>query len=480
MTRRFAALAVTCAVALGVAPIGAQITAEDAIYFIITDRFRDGDAANNFSVRPTDARGYHGGDFAGIIASLDYIADLGFTAIWISPVVDNAGGAYHGYWAVDFYGVEAHFGTMESLRDMVAAAHARDMAVIVDLVVNHTGNRHPWLSDPAYADWFNERIDLRNATTQAEVERYWLSGLPDMNFDNPEVRDYFIEMALWWIDQTGIDGYRLDTVKHVPQSFWRDFATAIHDRYPDFYLVGEVFDGNHGYVGAYQNTGMDGLLDFPLYFPVREFINNDGPGTEVARAMRAAASYPDRMAMGTFIDNHDVARFIHQERRDRDAKVRLGLLYLFTYTGIPVMYYGTEIPLDGGSDHGNRADMVWDRTGDYVADVRRLTTLRRERPALATGEFALLGAAADWVAYARSGDGEAYVVILNNATAATEVTVAIGDLGRNARSARDLLGEAHVPVRRGEVTVALPAMTGALLELSPERIGLFKRLFGRR
>lgn len=459
-------------------PVFAQITPADSIYFVMTDRFHDGDPDNNYSVRPNDWAAYHGGDFAGLIEKLDYIEGLGFSAIWISPVVDNQRGGYHGYWTVDFYAVEEHFGDMETLRQLVREAHARDMKVIVDLVVNHTAVLHPWNADPEYDDWFNPRRPLVEAETQEEIETFWLASLPDLNHENPEVNEYLIDMSLWWIEQTGIDGYRLDTVKHVPAHFWEAFADAIHAEYPDFYLVGEVFDGRLNYVGNYQNTGMNGLLDFPIYFPLQRMLVQDGTGTELARMMEQAAQYPDRSQMGTFIDNHDVERFINNERNFREGKLRQGLLFLFTYTGIPIMYYGTEIPLEGGSDHGNRADMVWDEEGKYVEDVRQLTAFRREYPALVEGEIEVLGGEEHWAAFARSSDDSVLVTVLNTNTEEADIDVPIPQRWRDYRSGRDLLTDSRFTLRRGQLRLELPAYTGALIELSEERYGFFRRLFG--
>jgi glycosidase len=392
----------------------AQIGPADSIYFLITDRFNDGDPTNNFTVRPNDVVAYHGGDFAGIIEKLDYIAALGNTAIWISPVVDNQSGGYHGYWAIDFYGVEEHFGDMEILQRLVRESQSRGIKVIIDLVVNHTGLQHPWVSDPDYVDWFNPRITLRDFNDPVAVENHWLAGLPDLNQHNPETRQYLIDMAIWWIDQLGHDGYRLDTVRHVPRDFWEDFTQAIHGRYPDFFLIGESFDGDPARVASYQRAGFNGMLDFPMYFSFREMIRNGGPARDLARAMMQARVFPDRSMVGTFIDNHDVPRFMNQIRTFRDEKLSQGLLFLYTYTGIPILYYGTEFPIDAPGEHTSRMLVPWEREARFAGLISLLARLRAQHPALSVGEIDIVYANDHVVVFSRQDGDQVFLTILNN------------------------------------------------------------------
>ncbi|NMR96432.1 alpha-amylase, partial [Vibrio parahaemolyticus] len=139
------------------------------------------------------------------------------------------------------------------LKLLVEEAHKRDIKVILDYVVNHVGYDSPWLDDENYKDWFNENKEIFNWNDQSEVEKGWLMGLPDLNFDNPDVVDFFLENSLWWIDETGIDGYRLDTVKHVPKEFWSKFTSNILEKYPDFYFLGEVWSENIYYIRQYED-----------------------------------------------------------------------------------------------------------------------------------------------------------------------------------------------------------------------------------
>ena len=161
-----------------------KISQDDLIYFLMTDRFCDGDPNNNQGVAKESLSSYHGGDFQGIIDKLDYIKDLGFTAIWISPVVKNQVAGYHGYWATDFYQTNEHFGSLAKLKELVQEAHKKEIKVIFDQVVNHTGLLHSWIGDPKYEKWFHERVPIVDYSNQQQVEEGWLANLPDFDQNN--------------------------------------------------------------------------------------------------------------------------------------------------------------------------------------------------------------------------------------------------------------------------------------------------------
>lgn len=390
--------------ASAVEPIGPT----DLIYFIMTDRFNDA-APNEYYANKKDASGYHGGDLQGIIEKLDYINSLGFTAIWITPVVDNQPGGYHGYWAIDFYKVEEHLGNLDDLKRLVEEAHLRGMKVILDVVINHTGSLHPFVYDKP--DWFHAKRLITDWNDQRQVEDGWLAGLPDFDQSNPQVMEYLIDMALWWIDQTGVDGFRLDTVKHVQKEYLTKFAYAIKARYPDFYLVGEVFDSRAGFIEGYSMTGIDGFLDFPMYYGISDTLAKDKGPEALERAVISGSLYSRRNLMGTFIDNHDVPRFVN--RLDEPVRrLEQALAVAMTYTGIPVVYYGTEIALPGGNDPDNRRDMVFEEN-DVTETLRRLTKIRKQNAELVYGDIDLIGLGAYGFAYQRTYEGSSTVLLLN-------------------------------------------------------------------
>lgn len=441
-----------------------RITGEDMIYFVMTDRFYDGDTTNDANTAKSDLKSYHGGDFQGIIDKLDYIKDLGFTTIWISPVVDNEPFGYHGYWAYDFYKTEEHFGTAAKLKELVDTAHSKDMKVIADLVVNHTGARNPWASDPKYDGWFHDKGIITNYNDQSEVENGRLAGLPDFNTENPEVRKYLIDMAKWWISQAGFDGYRLDTVRHVPKEFWDEFVKEIKKDYPDFYFIGEVFSGDADYVAGYQKTGIDGITDFPMYYAINDVFGSVKPASRLAEAIEKSSVYSDRYLMGTFIDNHDVPRFTNQLTAFRTEKIRQALAFMMTYTGIPVMYYGTEIAMKGGSDPDNRRDMDWAAKSPFTDYVKKLTSIRKANPALTSGELKISRVESDFISYYRTSGSNTVIVAYNTSNKEKQAIVPIPkEAAANHKSVVDKLdGRRYVF-----------AENGLALTMAPRQVNIF-------
>ncbi len=181
-------------------------------------------------------------------------------------------GGYHGYWIEDFYQVDPHFGTLGDLKTLVKEAHKRDMKVILDFVANHVGYNHPWLHDPTKKDWFHPKKEIFDWNDQTQLENGWVYGLPDLAQENPEVKTYLIDAAKWWIKETDIDGYRLDTVRHVPKSFWQEFAKEVKSVKKDFFLLGEVWSDDPRYIAEYGKYGIDGFVDYPLYGAVKQSL----------------------------------------------------------------------------------------------------------------------------------------------------------------------------------------------------------------
>lgn len=264
------------------------INQDDIIYFLLTDRFyRNGDSASLDGVDPSKPKHYHGGNFEGIIEKIPYLKNLGVTALWITPVylqipdyidpteetVGNSGYGYHGYWTLDFNQVDPHLyikkddypqGSKWYVRDLVKSLHDNGIKFIMDIVVNHTGYKHPGFINqgdnptPINPSWFNP------ASAEDEIEGQ-LAKLPDFDLDSPNVADYHIQSILSWIKETGVDGIRMDTAKHVERIFWQYYKTQVAGLHPDVNLIGEVLDERIEYLSQYQKYwAFDNLFDFPL------------------------------------------------------------------------------------------------------------------------------------------------------------------------------------------------------------------------
>ncbi|MBX7193521.1 MAG: hypothetical protein K1X94_15810 [Sandaracinaceae bacterium] len=423
---------------------------DEVVYFVLTDRFVNGDPSNDGDstcTDPSSPRLFHGGDLEGLRQSLDYVAELGATTIWITPVAAQVGRhgtrcGYHGYWAdlddPDDGAIEPRLGGAPALTALLEAMHARGLRLMADVVVNHAGYdarltraRPEWLHDSASC------ASLGDPTVTCPI-----FNLPDLAQERPEVSRYLVaqtESLLW---RFPVDALRVDTVKHVPASFFRDaWLPAVHELRSDGYVVGELFDdtGLAAY-DAYYDAGFDGLLDFVLRRALVEGIARRGSLDDVADAIQAPI---DRWGIararlrGTMIDNHDVPRFLSEaspgmpaeEQRER---LTMALGVLFTSPGIPHLYYGTELGMLGvnDADDHNRRDLPGWALGtapwpeappDHLAAparthaiVRALGALRGAHPALRRGGYAELwrpgGGGTQLLAYVR-GEGPSPVVI---------------------------------------------------------------------
>jgi len=311
---------------------------DEVIYMMMVDRFNNGDTSNDQDANINDPLAYHGGDFKGITEKLDYIKEMGFTAIWLTPIFENMDKGYHGYWIKDFYQTNTYFGSIEEFKTLVEEAHKRDIKVILDFVVNHVGPKHDWLNDPAKNNWFHDNKSISNWNDQEEVETGWLYDLPDLDQDNPEVSKYLLDAAKWWIQETDIDGYRLDTVKHVPKEFWNDFSREVKSVKDSFFLIGEVWHDNPNVIVEYQGTGIDGFMDFSQNASLRTAFekSNQSLGWLFSNNERNNNLFDRPELLGQFIDNHDMQRFTNlaiQNNQDPISQLKLGLTYMYTAPG---------------------------------------------------------------------------------------------------------------------------------------------------
>lgn len=368
-----------------------MLTQADVIYFIVVDRFCDGTDTNNQDVDKSNPTAFHGGDFEGIRQRIPYLKALGVTALWMTPVVRNTSmpewqaWGYHGYWPEDFERIDPHYftpggdlpdGSRLHLKRLVDELHANGIQVILDVVTNHVGYNHPLFQDDSgwviKKSWFNHR-DATSVVQQS------LMGLPDLNQDDVEVSDYFIGMILDWIADTGVDCLRFDAVKHVASIFWQRVKTYIKGKYPNLTLIAEVLDSQVHNTAVYQtHYDFDTVFDFPLQHALVAALVHEAPLSEVLARPEICTTekqgvlnddfmYANHNRLITLIDNHDTdARLwtllLRKYEGDRDAALRpylMSLTLLFCLRGIPQIYYGDEIGLEGGRDPDNRRDMPW-------------------------------------------------------------------------------------------------------------------------
>jgi len=379
----------------------------DIMYLIMTDRFADGDPSNDHQAyAPGDydrskSHGWHGGDFRGIEQHLDYLQQLGVTTVWTTPAYDNGATpqAYHGYSAVDMYAVDPHFGTLADYESLAEAVHRRGMKLVLDTVPNHVGPLHPWVNDPPTPDWFHGTLQHHIAAksnfrplvdphsdpqqSQEVTDGWFVDLLPDMNQENPLVSKYLIQNAEWWVESAGLDGLRLDTFPFVGRAFWHDFHSQLHTLYPRLTTVGEIFHPDPAitsyFVGGVPHrgidTGLDTPFDYPVYFTLRETLIKGLPMTRLADILCEDRLYPHPERLVTFEGNHDTMRFLH-EKGATVASLKLAFGLLATMRGMPQIYSGDEIAMDGADDPDNRRDFP----GGFPGDKENAFTLQERSP----------------------------------------------------------------------------------------------------
>ncbi len=432
------------------------------VYLAMVDRFYNGDPTNDRLVQPDcfevgGDRSYHGGDIAGLRARLDYLRDLGATAIWTTPLYaqDDWGCGYHGYWAEYDpdapLAVEPRLGTADEVRAYVTDLHAAGMLAVFDLVVNHTGRGSELPHERP--DWFHDAADCEAGPAEHNCA---LSGLPDFAQENPEVAAYLSATSQQWVETFGIDGVRMDTAKHVPLSYFADsWMPAVRAARSDLWVVAEVFDGSGAQVfEPYFDAGFSSATHFPLRYTLRDVFGNGASLNLLADRVREAIDELglDRaLTMMTFLSNHDVPRWAEEvfegaSPARRLAAYRLALATIFTTPGIPQLYQGDELGLRGFWPDNRRLMPAWAwaadaRAGDHPESlpdaggtydfVKALIAIRRDNAALYKGYYSELwrqNAGPRLYAFFRgSGDNRIVVVIHDGDGPSGEVSMRLQD-----------------------------------------------------
>lgn len=461
----------------------------DVLYLITPDRFANGDPSNDTlegaRVDRSRSGGRHGGDIRGVTDHLDYISDLGVTAIWLNPVQKNSANSYHGYAISDFYAVDPRFGTMDDYVEMIDKAHEMGLKVVMDMIFNHCGSAHWWMEDLPTSDWLNVNNEFVQTNHQkwtavdphaAPSERSgftdgWFNrGMPDLNQRNPLLATYLIQSSIWWIEYARIDGIRQDTHPYMDLQFGADWCNAVLTEYPDFNIVGETwYPVGSGFPAWWQrgsklnpmDTGLKTVMDFNLAFIVPDAFNeandpSDGASKGLFNIYVSLANdflYEDTENILIFLDNHDLSRFARKDDAGLD-KYRQGVAFILTTRGIPQIYYGTELLFTGTKNEGDgiiRKDMPGGWQGDersvFTSEGRTdmeneawnyMSTIlnwRKTSEAVKHGDliqYAPLREYGDCYVYARIKGDETVLVVLNGSDKAAEL-----EMGRYSDVIRD-------------------------------------------
>lgn len=401
---------------------------DETVYSIMIDRFNNGDTKNDEGVNTKDPLAYNGGDFQGIIERLDYIKDMGFTTIRLTPIFDNVENGYHGYWVNDFYKTDEHFGSIKTLKKLVNEAHKRDMKVVVDFVTNNVASNQQWVTNASKQDWFHKKQGIHDWNNQQQLENGWVDGLPDLNQDNPEVKKYLIDAAKWWIAKTDIDGYSLPEINHVPVSFWSAFSKEVKQEKKNFFLLGVTKGKTALDMKEYENAGIDSLFNDPLSENLRDVFANTRKSfsTLSSQTEKDKALFQNPFLLANFMDNENTVRFTRDIVRNRQypgSRWKTALTYLYTTPGIPIIFYGSEIALNGGEVPDNRGQMSFRAEKELIDYITKLAELRNQLPSLTRGTMEMLYDKDGMAVYKRNYKGETSIIAINNTTKSQTVSL---------------------------------------------------------
>ncbi|MEX0724606.1 MAG: glycoside hydrolase family 13 protein [Gracilimonas sp.] len=443
----------------------------DVIYLMMPDRFANGDPSNDTvegmieSADRSDPQRRQGGDIQGVMDHLDYIEDLGMTAIWFTPMFENdmsiEYGAYHGYAATNLYKVDRRFGSNELYKELVSKVQDRDMKVIMDMIHNHIGINHWWMEDLPTKDWVYDFEEVGQTNYRGVVmsdpyasehdsvkltNGWFVSEMPDLNQNNPLLADYLIQNTLWWIEYSGIDGIRMDTYVFPDRDYMARWAKEVTEAYPNFNIVGEAWVENvpaeaywqydkAGVEDGYQSH-LPSVTDFQFSFAIREAFNEEFGWTTGLSQLYYVLSqdflYSDPMGNVIFLDNHDMSRYFEHIGKDEDY-FKMAYAFLMTTRGIPQVYYGTELMMEheyrGGDDEAWRQTMPggWsdddrsvfteegrtDKENEIMDYITTLTEWRKDAVAVHEGKLVHFVPNDNVYVYFRTHEDQTVMVVMN-------------------------------------------------------------------
>ena len=433
----------------------------DVMYLITPDRFSNGDSSNDNMAGMSETAnrnfigGRHGGDIQGIVNHLDYIKDMGFTSIWLNPILENnmEQYSYHGYSTTDYYRVDPRYGSNEDYRALCDVARSKGIKIIMDMIANHCGLNHWWMDDLPTEDWINQWPEYTNTNhrktvildpyaTQEDkdafVKGWFVPSMPDLNQENNSMANYLILNTLWWIEYAGISGIRQDTYPYPDMDFMSDWTKAVMKEYPNFNIVAEEWYLNPALVSYWQKgknnpngytSDLKSLMDFPLQDAVTQALVAEeswhSSWNKVYEILGLDYLYPDPTNLVVFPDNHDMSR-IHAQLGEDVDKTKLAIAFFSTTRGIPQFYYGTEVLMaDSTGDHGEiRSDFPggWpgdepeysDEQIDFRKYVKDLLNWRKDKEVIHSGKLVHFAPSKnDVYAFVRHNEEDQVLVLLN-------------------------------------------------------------------
>lgn len=449
---------------------------KDAVFYqIFPERFANGDP----SINPKDTLpwgekpewfNFFGGDLQGIMDHLDHLTDLGINAIYMTPIFKAT--TNHKYDTEDYMELDPHFGDKETLKKLITTCHDKGIRVMFDAVFNHSGKTFAPFVDvqekgeqSKYKDWFHVRkFPLAVEDGIPTYDTFDFEPLmPKLNTENPEVKEYLLNVARYWVEEFGIDGWRLDVADEVDHHFWREFRQTVKSINPDVYILGEIWHESSPWL---QGDQFDAVMNYPFKNAVTDFFVEDTTdaltfahaiGTQMSR-------YPRQVTEVSFnlLDSHDTARALTLAKGNKD-RLKLAVTFQMTYSGTPCIYYGDEFGMEGDNDPDCRRCMVWDEKDqdlELFAFYQQLISLRKQYPALRQGTFTFLHAKEgnNGLIYERSDDKDTFVIAMNSSSEPVTVSIDV-----ETSKWENMLDQTTVQVENGRLEQELPAFAFQIL-----------------
>lgn len=446
-------------------------------YQIFPERFANGDPSLNpenveawthESVPTRD--NFFGGDLQGVIDNLDYLKELGITCIYFTPFFEAF--SNHKYDTIDYLKVDPQFGDNDTAKKLVDAAHKKGIRIMLDAVFNHSGLYFPPFQDvlkngetSRFKDWFHVK-EFPLSTDPLNYDSFgFVPAMPKLNTEHPEVKAYLLEVARYWVEDIGVDGWRLDVANEVDHRFWREFRDTVKQANPEAYILGEIWHNSMAWLGGDQ---FDAVMNYPVTNSILDFFVKDEIDAEsfMSRLDAMQIAYPKQANEVAFnlLDSHDTPRLLHLADGNKD-RMKLAAIFQLTYMGAPCIYYGDEIGMTGGGDPGCRQPMIWEeehQDRELLEFYKHLIKLRKDHPALQDGTFRFLSAekSSKFIAFERTDDMDRFIIIMNSSD--KKQTVELTDISQGTFHKAN--GTGRFEVKNQKISLEIKPISAVILK----------------